>query len=198
MKDLSIKPQLDQLISVQFELLINCDLLKNNLQYLTANHEKDISDILAGDKFFVVAGNCMWDILILELYKLFYKKEAYSLSKTLNIVQTNAQKLTWNQHGDLTKLELLRKEMEGEQIQGIIANLNHIRDKKIAHLDRNRFDKEILVHLDEVELLLENGRNILAEISIGINGWEPGLVHQNIGLCESTIKNLADYNKLRY
>ena len=193
----TLKSHLDELVLVQTEIVVNCDLLAKNLRFLTRDHGKGVSDVLTADKFFVVAGNCMWDILILELFKLFYKKEAYSLSKTLNILIANKKAVKWNHEGDFSKIDTLKKEMESEEFQKILFRLNHIRDKKIAHLDRDRFDKEILVNLDQVQTLITNGQNLLSEINIGLNGIQLLLNMQNIGFCEATIKNLVAYNDLR-
>lgn len=192
------KKQLDELIGVQKAIVVDCFLIIKDISFLSeTGHPKDIADIIAADRFFIRAGKYMWTILVLELNKLFDKREGYSLNKLLNIVVNQHREITWAKHVDLTVIGSLKEEIEGEKVQSIFENLNHIRDKAIAHLDRNRMSREVLVHLDEAKYLVELGQRTLSEVHWQLNGAGLSLDVEFLGLCEITIMNLVAYHKIR-
>jgi len=192
------KNQIDELVQVQSRIIVDCFKIVNDIEYLSnASHTEDIAEVISGDRFFIRAGNYMWTVLILELNKLFDKKEDYALSKTLNIAINNFSKVQWDKNESLDGLTKLKNEIEDRKIQDIIGNLNHIRDKQYAHLDRDRFDKEVLINLSEVRRLLDLSQKTLSEIHWRLHGAGLSLDVDFLGLCEMTVKNLAEYNKIR-
>lgn len=192
------KNQIDELVQVQSRIVVDCYKIIKDIEFLSnSNHSRDIADVIEGDRFFVRAGNYMWTILVLELNKIFDKREAYALSKTLNIAVNNFSKVRWDKKEDFGRLNELRNEIEEEKVQTVIGNLNHIRDKQFAHLDRNRFDKEILITLTDARNLLDLAQKTLSEIHWRLNGAGLSLDVDFLGLCEMTVNNLVEYNRIR-
>jgi hypothetical protein len=193
-----IKGQLNELIKVQSAMIVDCYKIIKDIKFLsTGNHPKEIADIIAGDRFFIRTGDYMWIIIVLELNKLYDKEENYALSKTLNIVINNSRSLTGGSDADFKDIIKLKAEIEGQEIKAIVDKLNYIRDKQVAHLDRNRMNKETLIYLDEAKNLVDLGQKALSEISSKINGYALGLDLDFLGLCETTITKLVNYNRIR-
>lgn len=192
------REQINELIDVQKAMVVDCYLMIKDISFLSeTGHPDDIAEVIAADRFFIRTGHYMWTILVLELNKLFDKREDYALNKLLNIVINQHRKVRWTNDVDLTVIGNLKEEIEGGNVQSIFENLNHIRDKHIAHLDRNRMSREVLVYLDEAKFLVDLGQRTLSEIHWQLNGAGLGLDVEFLGLCEMTIKNLAAYNKIR-
>jgi AbiU2 len=195
---LDLKNQLDELIRTQSQIIVDCFLIVKDIDFLSSTtHSKEIADILEGHPFFIRSGNYMWTILVLELNKLFDKKENYALEKTLNIALDNQKQIAWTKEEVFDDLGELRVKIKSEKIQNIVANLNYIRNKQSAHLDRNRLDKQVLIHVDEAKELLDLAQNIVSDTNIWLNGIQLGLDFEFLGLCEMTVMNLVAYNKIR-
>ncbi len=197
-KKLNIIGQIEELIEVQSSILVDCFRIVKDIEFLSfTGHTEEIKNVLEGDPFFVRSGNYMWTILILELNKLYDKNENYALEKILNISLNNKKQIRWAKPENMEQLGGLLTKLRNPAIQGIVNNLNYIRSKQSAHLDRNRNNKEVLIHIAEAKELLSLAQDIVSETSITLKGIQLGLDFEFLGLCEMTIKNLAEYNKIR-
>ena len=109
--------------------------------------------------------------LILDLSKLFDKREKFSLEKFRNKILDNYENSELNSHLSKSEVETLFGSFEKEEINNLLEKLKSTRDKYYAHLDRTRPDfSEIQINSSETGKLIAIVENLLKTIELKFFG----------------------------
>ena len=187
---------LKEKIDTQIEIISNCFNIYKDLDFLIHEQSSDIEKILEGDLFFTRVADYMWRILIIELNKLYNKNEGnYKIETTLNFIENNYMRIKWETIIQKEKILELKSFLQNPEINKIIETLDYLRDRYIAHLDRNRFKQDVRLYLQDCKKLLDIGQEILSTLSRLLWGYGQILDCNFNGLCQFTVLKLVEYNK---
>ena len=105
---------------------------------------------------------------IVELYKLFYYKEFYSISKFLN------REIKDNDNSPkVHELKKLLQRVKAQSTQSTLSKVCNIRKKYLAHLDANRLDyTDIKINVQEIDNILEIVKDFLIILNPVYEGSE--------------------------
>lgn len=180
------------LLDVESEIVFDSHKILEDIKFLSkTDHAQEAADIISGDRFFIRCGNYMWDILILNLTKLFHKEESYSLIKLLNVATNSRKEITWHNQGGFENLQQFRSEILSEKTQGQISKCSHIRHKRVAHLDRNRLNEDVRIHLIEATELLDLAKRSVSEVSRLLTGSTLSWEFDPLGRAQDTVTKLV-------
>ncbi len=153
---------------------------------------------------------------ILETYKLYNPKEGYSIPKFIEILTNNFRRITWfplvkiddkldkkqkkkqkreikNHIKDL--LESKKNELTTERAKDILARIELIRDKYLAHNDKNQ--KRVTVSLEELLYLQEIAEETSNELGDVLSGTSTGYAHQQKDMATSVLLRLRVFEEIR-
>ena len=109
--------------------------------------------------------------LILDLSKLFDKREKFSLGKLRNKILDNYENSELSSYLSNSEIETLFDSIEKEEIYNLLEKLKNTRDKYYAHLDRTRPDfSEIQINSSETGKLITIVEHILKTIELKFFG----------------------------
>lgn len=109
--------------------------------------------------------------LILDLSKLFDKREKFSLGKLRNKILDNYKNSELSSFLSNSEVETLFDSIEKEEIYNLLEKLKNTRDKYYAHLDRKRPDfSEIQINSSETGKLITIVEHILKTIELKFFG----------------------------
>jgi hypothetical protein len=136
--------------------------------------------------------------LILDLSKLFDRREKFSLGKLCNKMLDNYEKSELNSHLTKSELETLFVFIEKGEIDNLLEKLKSTRDKYYAHLDRNRPSfSEIQINSSETGKLISIVENLLKTIELKYFGVsvDYGLTIGELG--HNIFERLDEWEKYR-
>lgn len=96
--------------------------------------------------------NYFLGILIIELLKLYNKKEDYCIWETLNLLKNNYKNSNWEGKISQQNISKLIELLESEKTIKIITKIKKVRDSHLAHLDSGVYDNQ--VYVDEIDYLI--------------------------------------------
>jgi hypothetical protein len=163
--------QLKEKLNVQHSIIHDCIDMFNDIKYLQEkNNPSDIEGKLIAHFpiQFRLMGKLMWTYLILELHKLFSQKEGndkFNITSVLNTLK-NCKYKQFQFKETLPKSSVesflvLMSQTSGE-FYIHYTKLNLVRDRYVAHLDRNIEDLEI--KNDNIEYFMKLANRYLEEI----------------------------------
>lgn len=107
--------------------------------------------------------------LILDLSKLFDKREKFSFIKLRNKMRDNYKISDLNCNLPLNEFEILFNTVDTEEVNNLLKKLKDTRDKYYAHFDRTRPDfNEIQINSSETGMLISIAENLLKTIELKI------------------------------
>ncbi len=136
--------------------------------------------------------------LILDLCKLFDKREKYSLVRLKNKMNENYEKSELNDQIIKSDFVDLFNTLDSDEIENLLIKLKTTRDKYYAHFDRKRTDfGEIQMNSKETSKLISIAESILKTIEL--NYFEKS-VHFNLTIGElghNIFERLNDWEEYR-
>lgn len=157
--------ELKHKVQVQRGILYTCRDTFNDIKYLQGNDDisEDEKDLLQFYQWRFIQ-ELMWRYLILELSKLFSKSknDKYRIEAVLNFLNLNCNKPPLNELVKKASIEELLKEFNSDEFQRHYDKLIKIRDKYVAHLDRNPTD--LRIDNEDIDYFLKLSEGIIKEV----------------------------------
>jgi hypothetical protein len=166
--------ELKHKIEVQRGILYACEDTFNDIKYLQGNNlTSSVEKELLGDTQWRFITELMWNYLILELSKLYNSSpnDNYRIEAVLNVLNSKFKSLPFRDRLEKKIVADLLDEFKSEGFQNHYRKLNDIRDKYVAHLDRDRAD--LRIENEDIEYFLKLNDRVIKEIIDPIeNGGE--------------------------
>lgn len=187
-----MKERIGDILQEQITLIATNDDIIEDLEFML--HSPEAKPTMDADLFFSRIVPIFWHELILNYSKLFDSKGDYSIIKLFHYFINDYRKIEWTNSITLKELKEMKEHICQPPISVTIGNIKALRDKVVAHLDKDRDKEDVQIHLSEIKKL----NKWLLETYNKINdAWRGGhylLGIEFLGKVEITIKNL---NRLR-
>ncbi len=181
-------------LDTQESVLMNCYFMIKDISFLSdVTNSKEIKEVIAGDRMFIRVGNIEWSQLIMELFHLYEPTENYSLNRLLNFSIRNFEMISWEMP-DLKKLKEVGKLLRDKPTIKRADRVIYIRHKIKAHLDPARFNKEVLIYIDDAKVLYNTAETIVGEVYYQLNAIRTTFDFSFLGEIETTITRLSTYH----
>lgn|GEM_PF-5272932 len=186
-----------EFVETQLVVLMNCNFMIKDIAFLSdVTNSQEIKNVIMGDQMFIRVGNIEWSQLIIEFFHLYNHRENYSLHNLLNFSIDNFELVSW-QMPDLPKLRELKKSLKATQTKNIAKRVVYIRHKIKAHLDLARYDKEVLLFIDDAKHIYNIAELIVGEVYYQLQGMRPSFEFNFLGEIETTVTKLVEYDRLQ-
>ena len=174
--------------------LINLQYLKKDVEYITSTNKSYFKDVIEKSSFFNrVYVNFLKQFLI-DFYKLLNPKEYHSISYTIKFIRSNYSLIEWKREFSTNRIEELDLLIEEFEID-YINNLKNIRDKHLAHSDKNKKKYESTISIQKTWKNLEVIQKIFIELYLALNDKQ--YVFELIGKTPNEVLSLQKYYEIR-
>lgn len=152
-------------LEVQRGILYACSDTFKDIKYLQGNGVTgEPENELLGFYQWRFIHELMWNYLILELSKLYSKSsnDKYRIEAVLNILNLKCNKPPFKDKLNKESIAELLQEFKSEEFDRHYSKLNNIRDKYVAHLDRDRTD--LRIENEDIEYFLKLSERVVKEV----------------------------------
>jgi|AntAceMinimDraft_3_1070362.scaffolds.fasta_scaffold08459_2 hypothetical protein len=179
------------------DIFERCTEIYDDILYL-----KDINDsekeIIENSSFLNRQIDLEWRIIIVDLKKIFKKSEHYSILKILNFLLSNYKIIKWQNKITQEELRQYCFELENNEILEARLALKGIRNRVVAHLDKNRHKYDDKIKITQIVTLMTFGKKVINRIYSSLTGTEFMFNHLKFSGIETivnTISELQENNK---
>ncbi len=144
--------------------------LINAIKDIHTNHENSASTF----SVFKMMYNAFYFQTLVEICKFYNSNDSRGIIKFINILINNHKKIVWVESISVKDLEILKLEMEKFSKSEIMLSIIEVRDKHLAHSDKNA--KPFIVKIEDLEKaqnFIENLSNKITNALCGVsNGYD--------------------------
>ncbi len=153
------------------DIFERCTEIYDDILYL-----KDITDsekeIIESSNFLNRQIDLEWRVIIVDLKKIFKKSEHYSILKILNFSLSNYEIIKWKNKITQEELRQYCSELENNEILEAREALKGIRNRVVAHLDKNRHKYDDKIKISQIVTLMTFGKKVINRIYFSLTGSE--------------------------
>ena len=128
------------------DTLIELERLKTDIKFISNQEAEYFSEVVEHSAFLYRTYRNSIKLFIIDICKLLNPNEDFSLSKTLNYILSNRNRIEWKRELTPKRIKELIGKIDNLNLEQL-ENFKNLRDKHYAHNDKKKFDLEYNVTL---------------------------------------------------